>query len=640
MLDLSLCMIVKNEEHVLRRCLKSVKDIVDEIIIADTGSTDNTIKIAAEFTDSIYEYEWTDSFSDARNFVQTKASGKWILVLDADEFVDRDNLINFKNKLIEQEVAENAFAATIYNFTGAKGDHIVQHNSPRIYRNNGELKYNRTIHEQLAYLNGEYVVSKMCDLIIYHSGYLKEEMQNKDKSSRNKKLLEKQKSDAGQTAFDYYNMGNEFLSLGNIEKALESFQKAYLNKKDINLGWVPLAVVEIAVCLINLKRYKEALSVIADAESIWINAPEFLCLKGQVYFLQNRYDGSKEQLLFLLENKDRYNGIIKSIDFVELHPYIYLGYIYEKEGDLARAISNYAHVLSVNKTNLSIIERLLSILSKNCPKEEVISFIEGDSYPKKGNILNTIKILLNISQFELAEHFINQIDNNVQIKEGMLLKLDMLKGKYTAAIDCFENLSDIDLNRIANEGFFDYIDMFLLYLLTKNALIFSRLEKTSGNKDILDFLQNSIINTEQSKNLFLLLVDRSIKYQKFEIFEELMSKTKNIDSNAYLVIGHILCNYGFNEVSLNFYEKVNDIKLLDETAFVNIIDVLVKQNDKENALLYAIKGIEMAYTDYRIFKNAIELSIELNKEDIKTEIVKLASKQYDDSKWLKNQLSL
>src|SRR5690606_23268197 len=88
---ISLCMIVKNEEKVLRRCLESVDGLVDEIIIVDTGSTDKTKEIASKFTTQIFDYKWINNFADARNYAQSKAKGKWILFLDGDEYVDRGN---------------------------------------------------------------------------------------------------------------------------------------------------------------------------------------------------------------------------------------------------------------------------------------------------------------------------------------------------------------------------------------------------------------------------------------------------------------------------------------------------------------------------------------------------------------------
>lgn len=84
---ISLCMIVKDEERVLQRCLDSVKNLADEIVIADTGSADRTREIAANYTDKIYSFGWTDDFSDARNFSFSKASGDYLLWLDADDVI-------------------------------------------------------------------------------------------------------------------------------------------------------------------------------------------------------------------------------------------------------------------------------------------------------------------------------------------------------------------------------------------------------------------------------------------------------------------------------------------------------------------------------------------------------------------------
>lgn len=91
MTTFSLCMIVKNEENVLARCLDSLADLMDEIIIVDTGSTDKTKEIAARYTDRIYDFTWIDDFAAARNFAASKATMEYIYTADADEFVDPEN---------------------------------------------------------------------------------------------------------------------------------------------------------------------------------------------------------------------------------------------------------------------------------------------------------------------------------------------------------------------------------------------------------------------------------------------------------------------------------------------------------------------------------------------------------------------
>lgn len=96
MISISLCMIVKNEETILDRGLSSIYDLMDEIIIVDTGSTDRTKEIASKYTNKIYDFEWHDNFSEARNFSFSKATKDYIYVADADEVLDYENHEKFR----------------------------------------------------------------------------------------------------------------------------------------------------------------------------------------------------------------------------------------------------------------------------------------------------------------------------------------------------------------------------------------------------------------------------------------------------------------------------------------------------------------------------------------------------------------
>ena len=102
MITISLCMIVKDEEEVLERALKSVEGIADEIIIVDTGSTDQTKKIALKYTDKVYDFVWCDDFAKARNYSFSKATMDYCMWLDADDIIseeNREDLINLKKTL-------------------------------------------------------------------------------------------------------------------------------------------------------------------------------------------------------------------------------------------------------------------------------------------------------------------------------------------------------------------------------------------------------------------------------------------------------------------------------------------------------------------------------------------------------------
>ncbi len=125
MITVSLCMIVKNEEEILGRCLSCLSDLVDEIIIVDTGSADRTKEIAAEYTEKVYDFQWTDDFSAARNFAFSKASGDYIYSADADEILDEENRERFRvlkaNMLPEVEIVQMYYTnqlkfRTVYNY--------------------------------------------------------------------------------------------------------------------------------------------------------------------------------------------------------------------------------------------------------------------------------------------------------------------------------------------------------------------------------------------------------------------------------------------------------------------------------------------------------------------------------------------
>lgn len=125
MISISLCMIVKNEEKIIARCLDSVKDLMDEIIIIDTGSTDSTKEIAARYTDKIYDYEWTHDFAAARNFSFSKATMDYIYTADADEVIDPENFERFMQlkecllpeiEIVQMKYVNSPEFNTVYNF--------------------------------------------------------------------------------------------------------------------------------------------------------------------------------------------------------------------------------------------------------------------------------------------------------------------------------------------------------------------------------------------------------------------------------------------------------------------------------------------------------------------------------------------
>ena len=149
-ITISLCMIVKNEEQVLARCLDSVADLMDEIVIVDTGSTDRSKEIAARYTDKIYDFEWIDDFSAARNFAFSKASMDYIYSADADEVLDAENRERYRllkdNLLPEIEIVQMKYGnqlefGTVYNYD--------EEYRPKLFKRLREFQWQEPIHEMV-----------------------------------------------------------------------------------------------------------------------------------------------------------------------------------------------------------------------------------------------------------------------------------------------------------------------------------------------------------------------------------------------------------------------------------------------------------------------------------------------------------
>lgn len=196
-MNLSICIITKNEEHNIDRCLKALVPYGLETIVVDTGSTDRTKQIAARYTDRLYDFPWCDDFSAAKNFAIAKATTPYVLVLDSDEFAEQLDL-----SVLEKQIAAHP---------GAVG-RIRRRN---VFHRNGEEQENREwinrifakeyfhyegrIHEQVTPLHGAESGYRTYEtpVVILHTGYDLPEQQKKEKAERNIRLLEQELKQLG-----------------------------------------------------------------------------------------------------------------------------------------------------------------------------------------------------------------------------------------------------------------------------------------------------------------------------------------------------------------------------------------------------------------------------------------------------------
>lgn len=150
MCTISLCMIVKNEEAVLGRCLESAADLVDEIVIVDTGSTDGTKKIARKFTDKLFDFPWVDDFAAARNFSFEQASGDYCMWLDADDVIAEDDRSKFRAMRKQLLPQADVVMMPYHTAFDPQGQPTFTYHRERVVRNEARFRWAGVVHEAIT----------------------------------------------------------------------------------------------------------------------------------------------------------------------------------------------------------------------------------------------------------------------------------------------------------------------------------------------------------------------------------------------------------------------------------------------------------------------------------------------------------
>lgn len=293
---LSLCMIVKNEEKNINSCLSKVVAFVDEIIIVDTGSADNTKTIASKFTDKIYDFKWCNDFSKARNFSVSKASNDWVLVLDADEFItdfSKYSLSGFVNDISKKNKVGRIQRINIMEDLNGYKKYIERVN--RLFNRN-YFHYEGIIHEQIVALNGKSYETDMVDITAEHVGYTEEVLNRTDKLKRNIDLLEIAVKSDSEDPYIYFQLGKSYYMLKEYNISALYFEKALSFQLDFKLEYVEDLVETYGYSLINSGRYSDAL-ILEDCLKVYSKLADFHFLMALIYMNNAKFELAIESFL-------------------------------------------------------------------------------------------------------------------------------------------------------------------------------------------------------------------------------------------------------------------------------------------------------------------------------------------------------
>ena len=289
--SLSLALIVKNEARCLARCLRSVQGVVNEIVVVDTGSTDETVRIARECQARVVDFPWEDDFAAARNFALAQTTGAWILVLDADEH------------------ASPALAAEIPGFIAARPA-IGRLKIVSDFRRNNQTLRSQSLVSRLfprgAHFEGrihEQLISPLPRLDLqgelWHDGYLQP-----SKSARNARLLERELERSPESSYLWFQLALEHASLHQIAPALTCLQRAYAGLRR-DEPFAPNLVVDYLYALRDLNRFEEGLRVIEQSDRFCQHLPDFHLVCG-LFYLQLVRSNPAQYLAYLPNIEQRF----------------------------------------------------------------------------------------------------------------------------------------------------------------------------------------------------------------------------------------------------------------------------------------------------------------------------------------------
>jgi len=311
---LTLSIIVKNEERYLKECLESVKDVVDEIVLIDTGSGDGTINIAESYKAQIFHYKWNNDFAAARNFALENSSGDWILYLDADERLSQKSVVKLK-KLIK-EPRNEAFQCIIKNIDEI-GNRPSVMKYVRLFPNDKRLRFEGKIHEQIepALLKSNFKISDS-DIEIIHIGYSLPKEELKEKAKRNLLILQEEYEN-NPSSYYAFQLGQTYGILENSELAVFFFKEAI---KDFNLKneYKSVAFRFIAINEAEKQNWNAALDYITKSLDYNYEQPINLLAAAKIYLQLKNYDKANKFCTDALEvnrsfqsgNKNSYQAIL------------------------------------------------------------------------------------------------------------------------------------------------------------------------------------------------------------------------------------------------------------------------------------------------------------------------------------------
>lgn len=615
---ISICMMVKDEEKNLKRCLESLKPLLvnnlAEIIIVDTGSTDNTVNIAKNYVDNVYFHKWNNNFSEMRNITISYAKGEWIFIIDADEeLINSDELISlFNDKNINKY---NTVVLQIESIISNKNkkDNVANNPSPRLFKNAPGFKYVGSVHNQPLMKEPAFITN----IKLMHYGYISsDKLLMEKKYSRTKELIINELKKNPKNIYYQFQFGVTYDMHGDYSNSLIEFRKAYsmlenLSEED-KKNYIYIYSSYARTAFTN-KKYEEVISVCE--EGIKLNN-EFIDLY-YVLGITHMGIGNTEKAIFIYK---KYIELVNNFDNLKISKNL--------------SISLY-NIDDNSKSNIYYNLTQCYIELKNYSEaNKYIDFIINDSQ----RIHASVTVLFNLKDYfklkeiyeaikkdelrrEFALHLENILNSSDEEEKGKLYEVfSECSGSYGILNKIrisIESNKITFINKLLKEYDFNDLDLFYCEIfkefINNKKILYNSLKKLSpdklkfivkyliekyeiSNSIFKDIINNQIIrDTDIEGNKFIIASASVLLIYHLEEYDDIENEyyemfLKYIKSG----INYVKAIYNIEHSRLFFKE----VKNAEDKFFIlmNIIDDYLAKNNYMQAVKYMLEAAK----DYKI----------------------------------------
>lgn len=511
---LSLCVIAKNEEKNIARCLKSVRGVVDEIIVVDTGSSDKTVQIAKRYGAKVFYYEWCNDFASARNYSIDKSTGDWILILDADEELAPISKKNIRSLMIESNLSM-CFNIKIKNISQySDKEYDVENYMTRFFNRNEKNRYIGKIHERIDNFPRNLPEN---NIFIIHHGYKDKEFTSKKQTERNLPILENILSDKNISVHDRI-VTKFYFAISKIENeeysiAEESLLDILNESKTVNISQSFLVMIYIELIYIYylIKNFEKFEKFVIQAEldvPLIKDISDYWCFKGLIEYKKENF----EQAIKLFTKS------------IELN-------VNKVQSNFSKASGVAFYLLSIFRLcEIGVILKNNEILNKYSK----LFLTEAKNYPTY--LINLSSIYFNLQEYDKALDLNKDILNSLLKKYGdkidkyekglrkiilnNMSKIYMIKNLFDEAIEIQSQIHSpedvkeqwFNLAKTLEEqnNYFESEKVYssIIKILPNESMAYlyrAKSKMAQGNKDIVNDLDMSYKYSKENKEKFIII---------------------------------------------------------------------------------------------------------------------------------------